>query len=67
MSTLKIGIKVKKLKFWVWFDKTNTKEDDTKFEGTNGWGGETSNITIAKLNVHPRDIEGRIEADGYLC
>jgi recombinational DNA repair ATPase RecF len=55
-----VGIKVKSLKYWIWFKTSEVEETDTMFTGKNGWGKDNA---LTNISVLQSEIEARISSD----
>ena len=55
-----IGLKLKGLSYWVWFEVKHTETNGMTFTGKKGWGKNREDIN---LSCNVSEIEGRIESD----
>lgn len=55
-----LGIKVKGINHWFWFEKSKVVKENGYFVGVNGWG---KSGYITSIKVKEENIEGEIFSD----
>lgn len=59
-----IGIKVAGLNHWLWFKKSEVKNESGTFTGTDGWG--ESGCHIKTFSVLEKWIDGKMESKNLM-